>query len=382
MASARSLRIVLLGVVASCGARSQLEAPGPSSDAASPRDAGDFADAAPAPSESGADAQPQPTCTGGVVVDSATNPSFLALDTTDLYFIDEGDPSVAADSSIGRCPKATGCAGASTETVVGGMNSPVGFAIDDTHLYWTELSSGAAFSCDKQSCQPLRLFTDGNDEPITVLADGALLDLLSYHAVETCPTGGCAAPQKLTSLTYGALVLAADASWIYYTEASPQGAPRGAVFACAKPACAGGPKAIATSLPAAPWGIAVDDASVFISIGGAAADPDGAGAILRCPKSGCNGAPEMLVAGRNHPTYLTADAERVYWIEDGSEAKGYADGAVAACAKSGCGGAARSVAERQYLPSAIAIDAGCVYWSTTGNTTSHGTIQRAPTAGL
>jgi hypothetical protein len=365
---------VLLGVVAACGARSQLDSPGPSSDAASPRDA------APAPSAS-ADAQPPPTCTGGVVVDSATSPWFLALDATDLYFIDEGSPSVAADSSIGRCPKATGCAGASTETVVAGMNSPVGFDIDDTRLYWTELSSGA-FSCDKQSCHPLRLFTDDADEPITVLADGALLDLLSYHAVETCPTGGCAAPQKLTSLMYGALVLAADASWIYYTEASPQGAPRGSVFACAKPACAGGPKIIAASLPAAPWGLAVDDASVFISIGGAAADPDGAGAILRCPKSGCAGAPETLVAGRNHPTYLTADAERVYWIEDGSEAKGYADGAVAACAKSGCGGAARSVAERQYLPSAIAIDAGCVYWSTSSGTTSHGTIQRAPTAGL
>ena len=235
MATARSLRVLLLGVVAACGARSQLESPGPSSDAASPRDAADFTDAAPAPSAS-ADAQPPPTCTGGVVVDSATNPWFLALDATDLYFIDKGSPSVATDSSIGRCAKATGCAGASAETIVSGLDSPVGFAIDDTSLYWTELSSGAAFSCDKHSCHPLRLFTDSNDEPITVLADGALLNLLSYHAVETCPTSGCAAPQKLTDLTYGALVLAADASWIYYTEASPQGAPRGSVFACAKPA--------------------------------------------------------------------------------------------------------------------------------------------------
>ena len=153
-------------------------------------------------------------------------------------------------------------------------------------------------------------------------------------------------------------------------------------MACAKPACSGGPKVIATSLPAAPWGLAVDDTDVYISIGGATADPDGAGAIIRCPKSGCVGAPEILVAGRNHPVQLTADAQRVYWIEDGTAAKGYRDGAVAACAKSGCGGVARTIASGQYLPSAIAVDPGCVYWSTSVNGSVRGTIQRAPTAGL
>ncbi|HTQ45572.1 MAG TPA: hypothetical protein VMI75_22590, partial [Polyangiaceae bacterium] len=131
MVSGRSMLLLGVVVVAACGSRSQLETPGPS------RDAGDSSDAAPEPTASAtasADAQPPPPCTGGVVVDSATSPWFLALDATDLYFIDEGDPSVAADGSIGRCPKATGCAGESTETVVGGMNDPVGFALDDTHL--------------------------------------------------------------------------------------------------------------------------------------------------------------------------------------------------------------------------------------------------------
>lgn len=353
--------VAAVAVVAACGARSQLELPTSAS-----------ADAPP---------PPLPACIGGVVVDSARNPSFLALDATDLYFIDEGDPSVAADSTLGRCPKTTGCAGQPTELLVGGRHSPGGLALDDAHVYWTELPTSGAYACAKPSCNPVSLFTDSSDPPITVLDDGALLDMLSYHALETCPTTGWAAPQKLTQLTYGGLVVAADAEWIYFTIASPQGAPRGSVMACARPACAGGPKPIATSLPAAPWGLAVDDTDVYFSIGGAAADPDGAGAIVRCPKAGCAGAPETLVAGRNHPVYLVADAQRVYWIEQGTAGKGFLDGAVAACPKSGCGGVARTIADRQYLPSAIAVDAGCVYWSTSANGNLDGTIQRAPAAG-
>jgi predicted small lipoprotein YifL len=376
--------VAVVSLVAACGARSELELP-PSANAGA--DASPAADAnGIAPPDASADAPPPPppppTCAGGVVVDSAQNPFYLALDATDVYFIDEGDPSVAADSSLRRCPKATGCAGTSTELLVGGRQFPGGLALDDAHVYWTELATGNAYACAKPSCNPVSLFTDPSDEPINVLADGALLDMLSYHAVETCPTTGCAAPQKLTQLTYGGLVVAADAEWIYFTVASPQGAPRGSVMACAKPACAGGPKVIATSLPGAPWGIAVDDTSIYFSIGGAAADPDGGGAIVRCPKSGCAGAPETLVAGRNHPTYLAADAQRVYWIEDGTAGKAFLDGAVAACSKSGCGGVARTIADHQYLPSAIAVDAGCVYWSTSADGNVHGTIQRAPTAGL
>ncbi|HEX8789625.1 MAG TPA: hypothetical protein VF765_01650 [Polyangiaceae bacterium] len=367
-----------VAVVAACGGRSQLEIPTSANAAADAATAADANGVAP-PDASAEAPPPPPTCAGGVVVDSAQNPWFLALDATDLYFIDEGEPSATAGSSLRRCPKATGCAGKPTELLVGGRRFPAGLALDDANVYWTEISTSSAYACAKASCNPVSLFTDPNDAPITVLADGALLDMLSYHALETCPTTGCAAPQKLTPLTYGALVVAADAEWIYFTVASPQGAPRGSVMACAKPACAGGPKVIATSLPAAPWGLAVDDTDVYISIGGAAADPDGAGAILRCPKTGCAGAPETLVAGRNHPVYLVADTQRVYWIEDGTA--GPLDGAVAACAKAGCGGVARTIADHQYLPSAIAVDAGCVYWSTSANGNVDGTIQRAPTAG-
>jgi hypothetical protein len=366
-------------VVVACGARTPLELPSASEVTDASVDGGP--DVVVPPPEAGADA-PQPTaCAPGVIVGAALNPAFIALDATDVYFVDMGDPAIPSDGFLGRCSKTKGCAMVA-EQLVSGRHSPAGLALDDAHVYWTEVASSSAYSCAKVGCSPVTLFNDGADSPITVLADGTLLDLISYHAIETCPVTGCAAPQKLTQLTYGGLVVTADAQWIYFTTATPQGAPRGSVMACAKPACAGGPKTIAASLPATPWGLAIDDTDVYISTGGGAADPDGSGAILRCPKTGCGATPTTLVAGRNHPVYLAADSRRVYWIEQGSTARGFTDGAVAACAKSGCGGIPRRIADLQYLPSAIAVEPGCVYWSTSSQGPAHGLIQRAPTAGL
>ncbi|MFI5296962.1 MAG: hypothetical protein ACHREM_02600 [Polyangiales bacterium] len=317
-----------------------------------------------------------PSCARGIVATTQSFPEVLALDGVAVYWMDKGDSSVANDGRLARCPK-SGCS-AAPEVLHAPMTSGGGLAVDALAVYWTELGVASAFSCNKLICTPRTLFVDAADGPITLLADGASLDVLSYHSVETCPVAGCSAPNKLASLTYGALAIAADATSIYFTEASPSGALRGSIYACAKPACAGGPRAVATGLPAAPWGLAIDAANVYFMIGGAAADADGAGELRVCPKSGCGASPTTLVSGRNHPTNLVSDADRLYWIEQGTAARAFADGAVASCAKSGCAGAPTIVAASQYLPAAVALDEACVYWSTSGTSATPGTIQRAP----
>jgi len=379
MASARpSSRLMLVLALCGCGARSELSLVLPPVDAGPLPDASDAsldqqADGAP-------DAPPAPRCDRGTLVTGVTNPSYLALDSTDLYFIDDGSPSVVTDSHVGRCPRKAPCTSHPPELLTGAVPSGGGLTLNDTSVFWTELgSSDSVRFCTKASCSPGTLFVDGNDAPIFLLADGPLLDILSYHAVETCPTGGSTAPSKITMLTYGGLVLVADATTIYFSEASPQGAPRGTVKACAKPDCAGGPRVIATSLPGAPWGLVVDDTNLYVSVGGAAADPDDIGFIGVCPKSGCSGAPTRLVEHLAHPTYLVSGGDQLFWIEDGSAGQGFANGRVASCPKAGCGGVANPIASGQYLPGGIVADTGCVYWSTSGDPMHPGTIQQAPT---
>lgn len=358
----KRLALVAVVVVAStaCGTRTSLELlERPAVDAGSTVDA-------PVP----------PPCVGGVIAGAVADPWFIAVDDVSIYWLDQGSASVSDDSRIGRCPKAGACG--TPEVLWSPIAGGGGLALDDSAVYWTDLGSGEVASCDKLICTPRTLFTDSSDAPITLGVDGPNLDVISYHSIETCGVGGCASPTKLTALTYGALAIASDSSAIYYTTASPNGAPRGSVYACTKPACDGGPRVVADALPAAPWGIVVDDTDVYFTIGGAAADADGAGEVRVCPKSGCGASPVSLVTGRDHPTAIVADSDHVYWVEQGSAARAFRDGVVASCPKSGCAGAPSVVASALYLPTSIAVDDRCVYWATSGDTASPGAIARAP----
>jgi hypothetical protein len=262
------------------------------------------------------------------------------------------------------------------------MTGAGGLALGGASVYWTEPANESLLTCAKSTCAPHTLFFDPRDAPITLLADGANLDILSYHSVEICAAIGCTGPTKFLSLSPGGLAIAADPASIFFSVASAAGAPPGgAIYACDKPTCQNGLHVIATALRGAPWGMTVDATDIYFVIGGAASDPDGAGEVRACPKSGCASHASVLVTGRNHPTSLVSDTDRVYWIEQGTAAHGFADGVVASCPKSGCGGAPTIVAEAQYLPTSIALDHGCVYWATSGDTGSPGSIQRAPTGG-
>jgi hypothetical protein len=194
---------------------------------------------------------------------------------------------------------------------------------------------------------------------VYLVVDAETVFFVSIQSLGSCATAGCETASSLAQLvTPGAGVLATDATDVYFLDGP-------VVRACSKPACAGGPRTIA-ALGQVPKGIAVDDAYVYVSIGGAAAAPDNSGAVLVCPKRGCLGAPTVLASGLHHPTYLALDASRVYWIDEGTAGAGNADGDVEACGKGGCGGQPDVLAAHQPLPALLAVDDSCVYWANEG----------------
>jgi hypothetical protein len=81
-------------------------------------------------------------CAGNptVIATSAYGPTNLATDGIDVYWIERDAPMPQAGSgpyALRRCP-VTGCAGPPA-TLVSGLANAGDLAIDDTHVYWTEL---------------------------------------------------------------------------------------------------------------------------------------------------------------------------------------------------------------------------------------------------
>jgi hypothetical protein len=81
-------------------------------------------------------------CAGNprLVATSALGPSSLATDGSDVYWIELDAPMSQLGSgpyALRRCPVA-GCAGPPT-TLVSGLDGGGDVAVDDTHIYWTEL---------------------------------------------------------------------------------------------------------------------------------------------------------------------------------------------------------------------------------------------------
>ncbi len=347
-----------VGLSGACGARSDLEprrvTVAPADASAPPTDA-----ALPPPDASGPPEAAAP-CTAAELASDLDVPTSLAVDDTFVYWLELG--AGAGTGTLSSCAKG-GCGG--VPTVVASRlagSASQSLAVDGSRLFWTESDLGLR-ACDKQACSPLGLIQTPVSPalaPVYLAIDTATVFLGSIQSIESCSKNGCVAPTPLAGLvTPGAEVLAVDATSVYFLDGS-------AVRACALPACAGGPRTLAAGLAQVPLGLAVDDAQVFFSIGGAASAPDDAGAILACPKSGCAGAPRILAAKLRHPTDLAVDATEVYWIDEGTTAATAPDGDVEACSKSGCGGVPTVIASQQPLPAAIAIDDRCVYWANDG----------------
>ena len=169
-----------------------------------------------------------PTCAGGPtpIYNSAVELGRLATYGGWLYFTLQN----STNGSIVACD-ATNCAGTLT-TLASTLQWPGSVVADSSGVYWTELVGGRVMSA------PLHGGT------VTVLASGQ------------------ASP----------FAIATDATNVYW------GNEGGTIATCSKQGCGVSPKILAHACFGTPYGIVVDDASVYWS------EMSNVGAILKAPK--------------------------------------------------------------------------------------------------
>ncbi len=191
----------------------------------------------------------------------------VAYDGQYVFFTDQG--TGADDGTAGRCPLLAGCP---TPVQLGNSyNAPLGVALYDAQVFWTEQA-------------------DGNQN----------------GAVYQSPKGG-GGPMQVTASINLPTAVAADGADVYWTESTTTG---GKVRRC--PYTAGycmNPEDLATGL-AAPLDVAVGGGRVYWS-------DSGDGRVLSCPSSGCGaGAPTVHASGRTGVKRIALGATCVFWTDD------------------------------------------------------------------
>ncbi len=372
--SATALCLLLVG----CGSRSGLSEP-----------------LATNPTDAAPDAKPD----GGAVPDAATDaPPDAAV--CDPPFADcNGDPSDGCETNLQQAPSHCGacfrgCLGAACVdgqcelvTFASGQDSPLGIAVVDNTVYWTnEGSSGTVMAQNTLM-----------EGPVVLAAGQAFPRWITATSNEVFWTNYAGGSQG----TVMRMVLTSPTSGFPYVVAKDQGGPDGiaidpqhvywANFASGSNVARANKNGSEFSVIAPnqdnPSGVAVDDSRVYwTSLDGSvrsrskqggdqvlhAGGQDGptaiavnaghlywanynGGQVMRVALP--SGSPQMLYASGERAFGIAVDGQHVYWTD-------FTRGSVQRVAKAG--GDAELIAEGQKNPAGIAVDDRAVYWVNRG----------------
>ena len=241
-------------------------------------------------------------------------------------------------------------------TVIATSSEPVfNLNIDASNVYWTTHEDGAGRGAIMKA--PI------NGGPSTPLATGQseALAVGATHVFWTKSGGGTSgggavvkvpitggAPGVLASGLRTPWRITVDATHVYWTEAETAGA------VMKVPIEGGTPIKLATARR--PFGVAVDDSSVYWSTDGYG-DPAG-GSIVKVALDG--GEPVILVTGLSNPQSLAVDATHVYWTTEGTN--NFEGGNIMRVPIGG--GMPTTLATSQYGPQNVVLDAQQAYWTT------------------
>jgi hypothetical protein len=259
-----------------------------------------------------------------VLASNQTQPIALAIDATNVYWVDKGSPgAVMQVPKVGGTPiaLATNEDGANTVAVDSGFvywghvagtgpnvsRVPIGggatfaittadtygLAVDASYVYFSSANRVIA-RAPKGGGSAMPLATGHFAEQIAV--DGTSLYWMeqSISSILSVPLGGGAASTLATG--FSPLAIAIDAVNVYTT--AWDGAVR-------KFALTGGPVTTITAAPTRMVAIAVGPGFVYWS-------DDSNMTIMKAPIGG--GPPQLLAANQQSPGALAVDSTRVYWV--------------------------------------------------------------------
>lgn len=227
------------------------------------------------------------------------SPTALATDGTRFY-VATGAPNQSSGctstdyvNAIVTCDKSTGCYQTGCPSVGGptvlftDSVRITGVAVSGSTLFWTSRQGKYLERCTLPACaSPEIVIATGLLGPTDVrVADGYVYVAdTDGGSVVRCPImGQCATPTLIVNKQADPLMLAVDATNVYFTNFAKGVVGAGTVARCRLPDCAGGPVVLAKN-GNAPWGLALDDAYVYWVEEGTAGESSPDGRVLRVTK--------------------------------------------------------------------------------------------------
>lgn len=238
----------------------------------------------------------------GTTITLASNqdyPTALAVSSTTVYWINQ---SALMACSIG------GCGGNPIQLIMNG--SPYGLVVhpDGKHLLWTDSASGTVDMCNTvgASCTgTLTTLVSGLKSPAGVAVDATDVYFSDTGAgvVGKAPLAGGSSTTLSMGLTrpLGIAIQGETAYFVQYLGGVVNSVPTG-----------GGTTSTLATAQIKPGGLAVDSERVYW------VDSSMTGEVASCPLAGCPAAGPTLLATGDLPYAVALDATRVYWVDFGS----------------------------------------------------------------
>jgi hypothetical protein len=257
-----------------------------------------------------------------------------------------------------------------------------GFAVDDSYVYWSLSSApgrAAIARCSVDGCAQPELIADAGTYksrgPVLAVSGGTV-----YYAVPTLfdgdggvgtpgsiwrVTSDAGAPTRLVTGDVFATQLVVDQGTIFWSNYGVMcGVMSCPVSGCTDPTIISSRPSCEDTAENEITGVAVDATDVFFTLhGGAGVDggPGVDGAVLRCPRTGCPGAPFTVALTQGAiPFTVALDATHVYWATATSKTSAR-PGEVLAADKSGS--SVTTLASKQETPYLLTVDDSSVFWT-------------------
>jgi hypothetical protein len=288
---------------------------------------------------------PQPLANGLIL------PTALAVNSSDVYWLELGAAPERVDGTLTRVPKSTGCPppdGGCRDLLETSLPGPFWIALGPTAVCWIE-----TFNADNESevyCFDIgagstRIVATGLHNSNSLVLDGDSLFWTNANQpgeVMTTPLGASSSmpPVALASMRPRPTSVAVDGNAIFWTEA-------GAVMTAARD---GSNARVVASNQTTPFAVTAYGGFIYWS--------NGAGELWRAPEL-AGDAPAMLFATSPQPTSIVVDDSGLYWFEGGLPPN-YLDQRVMRAGLDGSG--RHSVATGLPAVSTLALDGDFVYW--------------------